>query len=494
MYIQHVAFKLMAAKLQTQQNASLVQKRAATRATRRAQQRLECLATLESLTCLHGVPSDELVRLLDRCIFRAFSPGATILSEWGKSALLHLIIHGQVRLTLHDRDGHEVVLGMLGRGDCCGEGPLFGDLFPRAGAFAEQTCYTLQLALSDMQTILPSSPQLAAALRRVYRLRLAEGTLARVPLFSHLSPTERVGLAALLQPTHHPRGSSIINEGEMGEALYLIEAGQAAVEQQGQTIASMDEGDFFGEMALLSEETHTATVRALTPTDVLRLPAAEFHRLLVQRKELEEQLREVAQQRKEQNAALRNNHERAQQVTLVVHHGLRRGNFLLVRQPALCPPACRICEAACAGRFGQPRLHIEGVTLSDREVLAACRQCRVGAECVEACPEHAIIRNDRGALVITAACTGCGACINACPYAAITQVAQFPTAGSLWLLWRSFKQQAQRVIPTIPLEPARPTSRADKCDRCHGYDDLACLSACPTGSLRLVPVEEIVPL
>jgi Fe-S-cluster-containing hydrogenase component 2 len=48
--------------------------------------------------------------------------------------------------------------------------------------------------------------------------------------------------------------------------------------------------------------------------------------------------------------------------------------------------------------------------------------------------------------------------------------------------------------PVIPLETNHYTHRANKCDLCHGYEDMVCISACPTGALRYVPVEEILPL
>ena len=71
--------------------------------------------------------------------------------------------------------------------------------------------------------------------------------------------------------------------------------------------------------------------------------------------------------------------------------------------------------------------------------------------------------------------------------APVAMVAPAPAHTSpLWSLWSRVRQFKQG--PSIPLQP---TQRADKCDLCNGYDDLACVSACPTGALRLMPVEEL---
>ncbi len=54
--------------------------------------------------------------------------------------------------------------------------------------------------------------------------------------------------------------------------------------------------------------------------------------------------------------------------------------------------------------------------------------------------------------------------------------------------------QQRNSFELIKLEPLNTEPRANKCDLCHSHNDMACLSACPTGSLRLIPVEELFPL
>jgi CRP-like cAMP-binding protein/Fe-S-cluster-containing hydrogenase component 2 len=442
--------------------------------------------TLAQLDCLQGVPREHLARLADLCVLRAFVPGTSILSERTPCDYVYLVLRGTVSLTLHDRDGHEILIGVLNRGDCFGEGPLFGDLFRGASVTAETICYLLQLPRGKLQSALDTAPELAAALRRIYRQRLVESTLGHMPLFARLTPFERARLAALLKPQHYGRGARIIREGQVGKALYLIEEGQVVVEQGGQTIAYLDEGDFFGEMALLARSQHGADVRALTPIEVLSLPAEDFERLLREQPQLEFQLREIVGRRLAENAAMHRDHARTNQLAGAIKRGLLRGSHVLVRNPLLCEPNCRACEDGCATRHGQQRIHLDGVLLNGLDVTDSCRQCRVGAECVEACPEDAIQWNDHGALLITDRCTGCGKCAPACPYDAITMVS--PTAAHASPLWSLWSRVRHLKGPSIPLQP---TQRADKCDLCNGYEDLACVSACPTGALRLMPVEEL---
>lgn len=470
---------------------------AAPGARRPSGHRQEALALLGALDCLRGVPQSELARLLDLCVFRTFQTGATVLGQHRHDRFLYLVLRGSLQLRLRDKDGREVLMGVLSRGDCCGEGPLFGDFFRRMSALAQSDCQLLQIPLAELKASLGAMPMVAAALRHVYKRRMVECTLARVPLLSQLVPMERLALSNLLQPAFFARGSLIMRQGEPADALYLIESGQVAVEQGGQTLATLGEGDFFGEMALLAKGVHGANVRALTPTDVLALPAEDFHHLIEGRPDLEAQLRSVIEKRIRNNAAVRGDEARARELELVVSRGLLRGPLLLVRTPSECPPNCRICEGACADRHGRARLSLGGTPIDQSDVVDTCRQCSVGAECVEACPEDAFERAEDGTLLITDRCTGCGRCVEACPYGAVASVplpAPRPPGGPLGALLRAVSARVRPRQHVIPLAPVRPTQRADKCDLCHGFEDKACLSRCPTGSLRLVPLDEIFQL
>jgi len=458
-----------------------------------ATERKERREALQSLDCLRDVPNAELERLTELGVLRAFAVGTTILSERKFGEFLYLVLRGTVRVTLHDRDGREVLLGVLDRGDCIGEGPLFGDYFRRVTAVVERPCNLLQVPLAEVRTLLATAPHLFEALRTTYRQRLSHTTLGRVPLFNKLAHIDRAAMLGLLRPSTYERGEAVVTQGTPGQALYLIEAGQAVVERNNLPIAYLDEGDFFGEMSLLDGKPHNATVRAMTPLTVVALPAQDLQMLLERNPALASNLQTVVAERRVAAAHMVGDRDRSRQLTAAVQNGLLRGSNILARVPALCPVGCRICETACADRFGQTRLHLNGTAIGELDVVNACRQCRVGAECSEVCPEDALTWDERGVLVVNDRCTGCGLCVDACPYDAVElPPAKLERSGPLWQLLAQMQQRVRH--PTIPLEPVRSAQRASKCDLCHGYGNMACLSACPTGSLRLIPVEELFPL
>jgi CRP-like cAMP-binding protein/Fe-S-cluster-containing hydrogenase component 2 len=474
------------------------------RIERQKKQRAERLSALGALDCLRNVPPEELESLADLSTFRAFLAHETIIKEEDQDICFYLLLQGSVRLTLRDKDDREVLIGVLDRGDCYGGETLFGDFFRHSGAYAETNCYVLQFFLDDIHSLLPATPTLRETLKRIYQQRLSEFTLARVPLFNQLSPIDRLSIITLLQKKQYPRDTIIVEQGQPGDALYLIESGQVIIERNRQIVATLDEGDFFGEMALLSKKPRSATVQTITPVDVAVLPAAEFYHLLARRPDLETHIHGVIEYRRSLDEALLDDKERIQWLSMAVEHGLLRGSHLLVRTPDRCQEDCHQCEHACGERHGNIRLSVNGVAFGTGQhiVVDTCRQCRIGAECAEACPENAFAWNGKGALIITDACTGCGDCVPACPYDAVDRVLRAPEPafklreGSKvnTVLDKTRYAARQWMSAAFSSEDKTYTHRADKCDLCHGYKDLACVSACPTGALRLVPLEEVFPL
>jgi Fe-S-cluster-containing hydrogenase component 2 len=360
---------------------------------------------------------------------------------------------------------------------------------------AESDCSLLQIALADLRNAQRSLPMLMAALRRTYRWRVIDSALARVPLFRGLAPTERAMLAARLRPLHYERDGRIVKQGGSVDTLYLIGNGQVRVAHGELELLLLGEGDFFGEIALLSDRPYPVEVRATTSTDLLALPRTEFEQLLGQHPNLATHLQAPIEQRRQTVTTIGTDHEHPGVLEPAVRAGMLRGTHLLVRNPELCEPDCHRCEQGCAERHGRARLQLDGQLINGLEVADSCRQCTLDAECATVCPADAFERAENGALLVTDRCIGCGKCIPACPYDAVASVglpSVRPAPGELFTLLRTTFERIRRH-QIIPLDPIVPHQRADKCDLCHGFADLACVSHCPSGALRLVSVEELFP-
>jgi ATP-binding cassette subfamily B protein len=126
--------------------------------------------------------------------------------------------------------------------------------------------------------------------------------LGTIPLFSRLAPDLHARLATRFTTMDVPVGRTLFEEGERGDMLYVIVRGRVGVARRGPEgaelhVSVLEDGDFFGEIALLEEVRRTATVRALTPCLLLVLDRREFQDLLAEAPELRQVFEGAAQAR-----------------------------------------------------------------------------------------------------------------------------------------------------------------------------------------------------
>lgn len=109
--------------------------------------------------------------------------------------------------------------------------------------------------------------------------------LRRVPLFALLTESQAQQIADAVIKRRFKRGDRIVEQGLKSNALYIILSGRARVlasDSRGREVilATLQPGDNIGEMSLIDNEPHSATVRAEVQTDVLMLGRSEFARCM----------------------------------------------------------------------------------------------------------------------------------------------------------------------------------------------------------------------
>lgn len=107
-------------------------------------------------------------------------------------------------------------------------------------------------------------------LSRHYRL------LSEQPHFVALSTRELDALARSAEPVSFKPGDPIVTQGEKPDAFYVIETGSVAVTKDNGDAVTLGPGDSFGEVSLVRGGGRSASVEALEPVEVLRVPADVF--------------------------------------------------------------------------------------------------------------------------------------------------------------------------------------------------------------------------
>ena len=146
-------------------------------------------------------------------------------------------------------------------------------------------------------------------------------TLRRIPLFAELSEADLEWLSTRAEPVVIEPGQNLIEEGGAGDAAYVVLDGEFEVVKksghQDIVIAVRNSGEVFGEMALIDQTPRSATVRAKSPSHVLKIGGEVFKELLAHSPSASlSVLRTVSRRLRQNDALVRQNEKMAALGTL----------------------------------------------------------------------------------------------------------------------------------------------------------------------------------
>lgn len=108
--------------------------------------------------------------------------------------------------------------------------------------------------------------------------------LRGIPLFENLSNEDLRLIAERLTKESYPKGAYVFREGDLGDAMFLVESGQLAVlDPEGRDVAHIGPGGFVGEISLLLAQPRTASLRVVIDAELWALRKQDFDKLLATR-------------------------------------------------------------------------------------------------------------------------------------------------------------------------------------------------------------------
>ncbi len=315
-------------------------------------------------------------------------------------------------------------------------------------------------------------------LEEMYSFRAIQTSVMNGRLFASLSREDRERAVTFLlteeidgkraEFRRVAMNETIVAEGDTAAAFYIVRLGTVKVFTASgggeQVLRLLSAGDYFGEAALLSDrpEKRTATVAALDPVEVVRVPGPVFRKLCDKFPQLKDGMKAAPRpavpgvKGSPPPGILRE----------YVRQGLYQGQRMLVLDLKTCT-RCDECTRACADSHPDhnARLLREGLRFGDFLVATSCRSCHK-PYCMEGCPVDAIHRHGNHLeVVIENHCIGCGLCERNCPY------------GAIHMTQRDTPNYAASDVPggNPHVTAAR---KAVNCDLCGGEEPY-CVQACP---------------
>lgn len=500
------------------------------------------LQRLREQKFLRAVPDTYLLHIAAASQTRILAPGETLIQAGEYGRTLYIILDGVLEITTTDRNDRELALAMLQRGEYLGEdGMLTGQPY-HASAHARTPTLLLTVPEQVMQRLMELVPEISKYFKRLHNARSLTSILKRMELFQGVADADLQALISATAIKYYERGEQLFTE-EQGsrptrETLHILLEGFVKVARQtranagqikgsARIIAYRQAGDYFaGGLDLLGDR------RAVTVTTINRCRVAEvprsallalFRRYPQADRRFSLRLREYL----ETAASTRDNaHSSLQRLVpntppadpdvqagldSLIKDGVIEGTEVLVIDLDKCIH-CNECEEACARRHGHSRMNRQGMVVGNISIATACRQCQ-DPVCM-LCSRAGIARHPNGEVYITESCIGCGICAERCPYGAISiaQIAEEEPARQTWQRFSSWFTRPERSRRSLPMVSAQeaggnyavagpldafPTRDgytelrkkiALKCDLCVGYNDQACVQACPTGAaIRIQP-------
>lgn len=264
--------------------------------------RLEAGA-LPKIPLFSDLPPDAFIALFEKCPLRRFEPGDVVIAQGSRGDAFYVICAGAVRVVRADGP-EQRELAKLEEGAFFGEMALLSEAPRSASVLAtEEDTQVLEIGAGVLKELSAKHPSVSTALKKFCRQRLLSNLMQGSALFRPFSRSDRRELVQKFKARDVKKGEVLIKEGQSSDGLYVVLSGEVSVSVKGREVASLKEGELFGEMSLLTRSPATATVSSARRTSLLRLPREDFDRLILSHPQILAHVSELTDERAKANAA-----------------------------------------------------------------------------------------------------------------------------------------------------------------------------------------------
>lgn len=258
--------------------ARLSQARLLAQASSKDDQRM---AFLQSIPLLGWLSPEEASTLASRLVVRKVQTGRVLVAANTYLAGPLIVRQGSVQV-IETKDGVRQVVEQIGTGSIIG---LRSTLEVQPVAYEYLAHTALELWLIPPELVRQQLEPLLQLQDGLDEERAKLALLARIPLFATLESEQRTRLAQALEVQRMAPGAVVLKAGEESQGFFIMWKGEVEVlvpleDGNAHRISTLGPGEFFGESSLLSHGLVTATVRACTEVELLRLQPAEFYAFL----------------------------------------------------------------------------------------------------------------------------------------------------------------------------------------------------------------------
>ncbi len=242
-------------------------------------------ADLKKYNFFFSLSNNSLEILSQKFVVSQYPKGAEITKEGDSADFFYFIKQGRLEVTRNTKYGR-AKLSNITSGQGFGEMAILTGS-TRSAAITALTDVTLyQLPRADFETVMQQEPAFKNALLKRARDLSFYDKIKTLQPFVLLDPDKMYALQARMMKKTYALGEDIIVQGEKGDYYYIIKSGRVAVlkKKKGETsakqVAILEEGQGFGEEALIRDDPRNATCRAIEETTVYAIDKVDFDKCL----------------------------------------------------------------------------------------------------------------------------------------------------------------------------------------------------------------------
>jgi CRP-like cAMP-binding protein len=253
---------------------------------------------LPKIPLFSDLPPDAFIELFERCPLIRLGPAEKILAQGTLGDSFYVICSGTVKVFRED-NGVRNDIAVLEEGAFFGEMALLSGA-PRTASVesASDDTQLLEISAPVLADLSSQYPTVATALKKFCRQRLLSNVMSSSQLFRPFSRDDRKELVRRFRSRDVNRADPIVKEGERSDGMYVVLSGEVEVLKGGRRLATLKEGEVFGEMSLLTKAPATATVAASKRTSLLRLPREDFDQLILSHPQILELVASLTEERR----------------------------------------------------------------------------------------------------------------------------------------------------------------------------------------------------
>jgi cAMP-dependent protein kinase regulator len=240
-------------------------------------QKSDIRQAVSSNVLFSSLDSEQLKIVIDAMFEKNFTPGDVIIQQ-GDDGDAFYVLDAGVAECFVARDGKSTMVKTYMHGESFGELALMYNCPRAASIIAKTDCSVWGMDRMTFRAVIMND---AKQKRDMY-----DDFLSKVNLLESLDDYERHKIADALVPVEFKDGDYIIRQGENGDCFYFLERGEAAAKKkligdnETEVYRYNTPGQFFGELALLTDQPRAANVVAVGDCKCVKLDRDAFVRLL----------------------------------------------------------------------------------------------------------------------------------------------------------------------------------------------------------------------